>query len=72
MRDDADPLLTATELRAGYRGRTVLHDVSLRVAPGEMVALLGHNGAGKTTLAAGAMRLDYANWRSGECIKRKT
>ncbi len=47
---DADPLLTATEVRAGYRGRTVLHDVSLHVAPGEVVALLGHNGAGKTTL----------------------
>ncbi len=38
---------------AGYEaGRPVLHDVTLDVAPGEVVALVGATGAGKSTLAS--------------------
>jgi branched-chain amino acid transport system ATP-binding protein len=44
------PLLQATGLNAGYNRRQVLYDVSVEVAPGEIVTVLGHNGAGKTTL----------------------
>src|SRR5262249_15626329 len=35
---------------AGYGGVRVLHDVSLSVATGDIVALLGTNGHGKSTL----------------------
>ncbi len=41
--------LTATRLKKRYKARTVVHDVSLNVASGEVVGLLGPNGAGKTT-----------------------
>jgi ATP-binding cassette subfamily B protein len=35
----------------------VLHDVSFRVAPGQLVALVGHSGAGKSTIAHLVTRL---------------
>jgi lipopolysaccharide export system ATP-binding protein len=44
-----DRLLRTRNLVKAYRGRKVVKDVSLEVAPGEIVGLLGPNGAGKTT-----------------------
>jgi ATP-binding cassette subfamily B multidrug efflux pump len=38
-------------LRFGYgTARGVIHDLNLRIAPGERVGLVGHSGAGKSTL----------------------
>jgi ABC-type Fe3+/spermidine/putrescine transport system ATPase subunit len=42
--------LTVSDVRVSYRAQRVLHGVSLSVAPGEFVALLGSSGCGKTTL----------------------
>lgn len=43
-------MLKVTGLHAGYSGSEVLHSVSLHVAEGEAVVILGPNGHGKTTL----------------------
>lgn len=51
------PLLSGRGLTAGYGKRRVLSDVSVHVAPGEVVGVLGHNGAGKTTLLKALMRI---------------
>ena len=46
----ATPMLLVEKLGASYGGIRALHEVSLRVERGTMVALVGANGAGKTTL----------------------
>ncbi|MDB5311681.1 MAG: livF [Gemmataceae bacterium] len=43
------PLLDVRDLEAGYGPISVLHQLSLTVEQGEIVALIGANGAGKTT-----------------------
>ncbi len=43
-------ILTVSHLSAGYGAAVVLGDVSLSLAEGQSLALLGRNGMGKTTL----------------------
>ena len=43
------PILRTEGLTKSYSGRTVVRNVDIEVASGEVVGLLGPNGAGKTT-----------------------
>ena len=42
-------MLEVNGLTTGYNGKTVLHEVTLRVPEGTLLALIGPNGSGKTT-----------------------
>jgi ATP-binding cassette subfamily B protein len=74
-RETAAGRITLRDVSFAYSGSAapVLHDISLDVRPGEMIALVGPSGAGKTTLCnliarfydptEGAMTLDGVDLR---------
>ena len=43
-------MLSASHITCGYRGETVLQDVSMTLADGQWLMICGPNGAGKSTL----------------------
>ena len=60
----------SVNLQAGYRGRTILHDVRFAVMPGERLGLLGSSGAGKSTLLMAILGLlpQRGGWAKGEVL----
>ncbi len=75
-------MLEVSSLAAAYGKINVLHDVSLRLERGEMVALLGANNAGKSTLihclsgivppASGRLTLDgveFTRWPAHRIVE---
>nr|WP_084455306.1 ABC transporter ATP-binding protein [Comamonas composti] len=60
------------QLQRIYGERAVLQDISLGIAPGEVLALLGPSGCGKTTLLKILAGLEQPSsgelWMGGQCV----
>ena len=77
MKRSMPEILTAEGLTAGYGDSIVLEDISIQLAEGGSLALLGRNGVGKTTLLLtlmGLTRLQRGSivWQGEEITRMPT
>ena len=47
----SSPTLALHDVTLRYKKRTILHQIALSAAKGEVIGVVGHNGAGKTTFS---------------------
>ena len=67
--DRSAPALRVDDVEVRYGGTTAVTEISLTVAPGEVVGLIGPNGAGKSTLLkaiAGLVTAQEGRFRLGD------
>lgn len=82
MDGQADVVLTADDICAGYGGEDIVHGASIQVGQSKIVVLLGPNGAGKSTLMKAIMGLvprtsgritvrgtDVSAWPTGRLVR---
>ncbi|WP_206513257.1 ABC transporter ATP-binding protein [Pelagibacterium montanilacus] len=62
------PFLSVRDIHAYYGESYIVQGVSLEIAHGEILALLGRNGAGKTSTLRAIARLDNPALKTGEII----
>ena len=62
------PAIAVAALRKRHGGTEAVRELSLEVARGEIVGMIGPDGAGKTTtmrMICGLLRPDHGGWYSG-------
>ncbi|MBU0456878.1 MAG: ABC transporter ATP-binding protein, partial [Nanoarchaeota archaeon] len=50
-------MLKINNLKSGYNGQEVLHDISMEIEPNKIIAIIGPNGSGKSTILKSIFRL---------------
>jgi len=74
VRTTSSPLLDIRNVAKSFGKNVVLRDISLQVAEGEFLTILGESGSGKTTLLRIIAGFDSASsgevWMSGERLDR--
>lgn len=74
---EGEPLLELDDLRVSYGGIKALKGISLKIFPGEIVAIIGANGAGKTTTLKSIARLlpvagGHIRFAGGDIVSKST
>ena len=70
--DGRSPLLRVADLRASYGDAEVLHGVSLDLAPGDLLCVIGANTAGKSTLLRAISRLSSPRLRTDRVRRQRS